>query len=491
MSKVLHDLLVTSFSVDELRALAVTIDEALAPDLPNGAVNLNLFAFELVGALRRRGLVARALFDRLREVRPGLRDAIDAAERACPALGPGATPRYHAFPPWRHDARIPERLMGALRRQLDPDLPEGHARVVSLEGPPGSGKTRLAQKYTYYYKYEYQIINWVALCDRVSLSEEVQASARLLPAPPDGGRPAGRPWRVLFVIDGADEGLLPDALSGLPQSALWHVIICARGPVVLGDLVRLDLTLRSDEAVALLRRPGDDDPVAPEERALCAALGHEPWALAQAGPQLILGLHDPRSLLGLIEDGGFPAYSAHRESDPDWIFRQLEARIGRTPRVGGDVGLRAPVQAARDLVTLLAWFGPGPVPTRLVSEAYELLIAREITPLEQNCLLNLLLRQRLLVRYGRGVEVPRSYRWHLREADSSTARRQAALSALLTYLRRERARGPVSAGPLSADDELATHVRAALGKPFDGVRTESQTKTLQRWIGLRPARGRR
>lgn len=264
-----------------------------------------------------------------------------------------------------------ESLLDELRRQLSTDevtalLPH------SLHGMGGVGKTMLAVEYAYRFRADHQLVWWIP-SDQESLARATLAA--LAPRLGLTGIPVariedalaavleqlrrGEPFRNwLLVFDNADD---PSVLKPLMPFGTGHIIVTSRNHrwADIGSPIEVDVFERAESLEFLDRRVPY---LAVEDRnKLAEDLGDLPLALEQAGALISetgMAVDVYRDLLkkhssAALSEGQPPDYPAPVAAA--WSVSVV--RVGdETPR-------------AMDLLRLCAFFGPEPIPLRLLDNA--------------------------------------------------------------------------------------------------------------------------
>ena len=270
---------------------------------------------------------------------------------------------------WTIPARVREftgrePLLAELHATLTAD---GTAVVHAVTGMGGVGKTTTAIEYAYRYADDVDVAWWVPAEDPALVPERLAALACALDLAAATDLPAVAVARLLgelavrrrwlIVFDNAED---PRALAPLVPHGPGRVLITARNPSWRGvaSTVRVRQFTRA-ESVALLRR------VTPELSELDAdrvaeAVGDLPLAVDQAGSliadagldvEVYLRLLRERAAELLAHDGG-GQYPVSVAASWDVAFDRLAADD----------------PAALDLLTLIAWLAPEPVPLTLLTD---------------------------------------------------------------------------------------------------------------------------
>ncbi|MCW8381517.1 FxSxx-COOH system tetratricopeptide repeat protein [Streptomyces justiciae] len=286
-------------------------------------------------------------------------------------------PRFPNDPPevWggvpRRNPRFTGRIevMNRLRERLQ-EAPSG-AKVVTLLGMSGVGKTQIATEYTYRYASEYDVVWWVPAQDRASMRERL---AELAPAFQLGVEAAsygerirtalealrrGRPYgRWLIVFDGCDE---PDILTDLLPSGAGDVIITSRNrdwATRNTQLVEVPVYTRRESVIFIRRRALRLR--AEEAEQLAEALGDFPLALDQTAGWLADSPMTVPAYLDLLKQ---------RLDAPD-VLRVSEEFPTPFPQSIAILlnSIREEFPDARALLRLCVFFAPGRVPLRLLRQ---------------------------------------------------------------------------------------------------------------------------
>jgi tetratricopeptide repeat protein len=288
------------------------------------------------------------------------------------AVGRTATPRTAG----------PDPLPYAVRRtRLLTTLRDRHATrpgsLVTLYGPPGSGKTQLAVSYLHAHAAEYAGTAWLSCEKPALLAEQFSHLAGELGIPPgrdlDTIRPLvaeamARRGRWLMVLDGA-----PTAVAVRPF-LLWSsqvdVLVTSRSQhwTQLGEVLEVGGFDRQESVSLLTALVGAEQraqavvaPIYEGLDELAEALDDLPAAVAQAGHFLYAAPVTVPRFRELVltrteetlERGGTDAYGATLAA----VWRSaLDQLTTEDP-------------AAARLVTLAAFFGPAPVPYDLMAAA--------------------------------------------------------------------------------------------------------------------------
>ena len=305
----------------------------------------------------------------------GLEVALLHALAALPRPRPAPRPDRAAEEP-RRLWTIPARLPGFVgRERLLVDIDEaprtaGRTTVTALTGMGGVGKSSTAIEYAHRHCDEVDIAWWVPADEPAlvptRLAELAAGLGLVQPDAPIGlavarlrAELAHRP-RWLVVFDGVEDST---TLRHLLTDGPGRVLITSRNPGWPGSNPVEVRQFDREESVALLRRRAPALSAQDADR-LAAALGDHPSALEHAGSLLAGTGLDVAAYLWLLAGRAHELLGHHPGGDhPASVAASWTADFDR---------LAADCPAALDVLTLLAWCAPEPVPLRLLAEHAEL-----------------------------------------------------------------------------------------------------------------------
>ncbi|GAB3277305.1 FxSxx-COOH system tetratricopeptide repeat protein [Kineosporia babensis] len=314
---------------------------------------------ELLAAVREPGLLPS-------QNGPG----VEADSENAPRF-PGAEPTVSNLPNRNPHFVGRDPLLLDLRQRL---LNATTAVVVpqALHGLGGVGKTQVAMEYAHRFGADYDLVWWLPAEQPSEARSRIAALAPHLNLGSAGDEPGevdravrsvldalrrGDPYRRwLLIFDNADE---PDELETLLPTGPGHVIVTSRnqGWASEAQTVEVDVFAR-EESISLLQRRGRNLSVHDSDR-LAERLGDLPLALEQAAVwqaetgmsvDEYLQLFDER-LEQLLASGSPQLYSTSVAATWSIVFDRL----------------RVQSPAAVQMLELCAFFGPEPIPFRLLS----------------------------------------------------------------------------------------------------------------------------
>ena len=268
---------------------------------------------------------------------------------------------------------IPARVRGFTGRaellaELEAALRSGGPTVVqAVTGMGGIGKTTAAIEYAHRHHDEFDIAWWVPAEDPALIPERLAELALALdlttatsPAGVGVARLLGelaRRDRWLVVFDNAED---PRALSRLLPEGPGQVLITSRNPAWRGIAATVGVReFTRAESIALLRRLAPELTEAEADR-VADAVGDLPLAVEQAGSLLAdTGMAVDKYLRLLAERA-----QDVLDHDPGGAYPQS---VAASWAVAFD-RLAADDPTALDLLTVVAWCGPEPVPLSLLTD---------------------------------------------------------------------------------------------------------------------------
>jgi len=311
------------------------------------------------------GELETALFQALTELRPPFPSSARRSDGGGPIDGV------------RRLWTIPARVTGFTGRDtllgtLDTALPtDGWAGVAALTGMGGVGKTATAIEYAHRHRDGVDVGWWIPAQDPTQVAPRLAELASGLdlvtPADPVGvavGRlraelAVRRRW--LLVFDNAED---PTALTPLVPDGPGRVVITSRNPAWRGVATIPVAAFTRSESLALLCALAPTLTVTDADH-VAAALGDLPLAMEQAGALLADTGWDADTYLRLLDERAEEVFDhGHDGAYPVTVSASWQVGFDR---------LAAEDATAFDLLTVIAWFGPEPVPLSLLTEHSQVL----------------------------------------------------------------------------------------------------------------------
>ncbi|WP_420035521.1 FxSxx-COOH system tetratricopeptide repeat protein [Streptomyces sp. cg28] len=286
-------------------------------------------------------------------------------------------PRFPNDPPevWGGVPRRNPRFTGRIEvitelREKLVEAPSG-AKIVTLLGMSGIGKTQIAAEYAYRYASEYDVVWWVPAEGRAGLRERLSELAPAFQLGVDAtsygerirtalealrrGTPYGK-W--LIVFDGCDD---PDILTDLLPSGAGDVLITSRNRDWASrhtQLVEVPVYTRRESVIFVQRRAVRLNST--EAGQLAEALGDFPLALDQTAGWLA---NSPMTVSQYVDLLG------RRLDSPDTltVSEQYPTPFPQSIAILLN-NIRDEYPDARALLRLCVFFAPGRVPLKLLRE---------------------------------------------------------------------------------------------------------------------------
>ncbi|MFC8615994.1 tetratricopeptide repeat protein [Micromonospora purpureochromogenes] len=395
-------------------------------------------------------------------------------------------------------------------RELAQSLSGRDGGAVALVGPPGVGKTQLAEAYAALHRGQFELGWWLVADDRLAVVASLAQLADRLGVGDTDQEVAAR--RVVQELSGRSRWLLvfdnvggESDLAGLVPSGRGRVLITSRDPG-LARLARVSVVRPFEEGESarfLQDRTGDRDDDA--ARWLAREMGGLPLALEQAAAYCV---QTGVSLAGYVQ--------RYRAGNRAWLWRQ-HAPVDRPPVLRtfelafAAAGKRS--SAAVQLLTLSAFLAPATGIPRdvFVSSAAVLPSALAIAaadPIKLDAAIAVLVRMSLIEAYGDRLRLHPLVQDVLRTRLRVAGRQRLALRAAAGWLPlpgRDRTVGwrssrwitlaaasmlkvlPANAADPSVWDrcvELSPHAAAVLDHAEQDDVASAPTAGLSSWLGM-------
>jgi tetratricopeptide (TPR) repeat protein len=289
---------------------------------------------------------------------PGAEDLTERPHQQQPIVWGGVPPRNPNF-----TGR--EELLLDLHARL-----QGHVTAVlphALHGMGGVGKTQLAIEYAYRFATDYDLVWWVPAAELSLIRPALADLASRLDRPAGGDLTQriqgvlealrqGQPYsRWLLIFDNADN---PDDVQPYLPYPSGHLLLTSRNQAWLAAAQTLEVDVFSrGESIRLIQTWGPSIREREADR-LAEALGDLPVAVEQAAAWLVETGTSVDEYLRLLQDRIGELLREKPRNYPQALTAAWQLAFERLAK-------EAP--AAAQLLDLCAFFGPEPIPVRLLS----------------------------------------------------------------------------------------------------------------------------
>ncbi len=294
-----------------------------------------------------------------------------------PAEGTSGVRRVWTIPPRVHQFTGRAELLHELDTAISAS---GPVVIQAVTGMGGIGKTSTAIEYAHRHRDNFDIACWVTAEDPALIPDQLFTLARTLGLAGAGDAvlvgvarlqaELARRGRWLVVFDNSED---PRALAPFLPSGPGRVVITSRNPGWRHLATTVGITeFARPESVALLRRLAPALTAADAER-VAAAVGDLPLAIEQAGALLGDTGLAPDTYLQLVTDRAHDVF----DHDPGRVY---PLSVTASWAVAFD-RLATDNPTALDLLTMVAWCGPEPVPLTLLTHTPPDLLPTSLHPI--------------------------------------------------------------------------------------------------------------
>ncbi|MFD9735254.1 FxSxx-COOH system tetratricopeptide repeat protein [Umezawaea sp. NPDC059074] len=271
---------------------------------------------------------------------------------------------------WNAPARLPsftgrDDLLHDLASKLAGD---GPVVVSAIAGMGGVGKTSTAVEYAHRHSPDYDVVWWIAAEDPNLIPQQLAALGQALrlvdstdPVETAVSRVLGELHhrnRVLLTFDNAEH---PGAITSFLPGGRTRVVITSRYPQWDGIASTVEIDVFTPEESARFLHSRAPSLTVEQVTAVTEELGHLPSALDQAATLLSDGTFTPDQYLDLL-----------RSRTQELLARGHHTTDGRASVAASwSLAFDALAEhdpAAQQLLTLLAWLAPEPVPLTLITD---------------------------------------------------------------------------------------------------------------------------